>query len=782
MTGATDESTVRSIRSVAVLGAGTMGAQIAAHVANAGLPVLLLDLDAAAAADGLTRAATLKPDPFFTREARNRIRLGGFDQDLDGIAECDWIIEAVIERLDAKQALLEQVETHRRADAIVSSNTSGIPIGAIAEGRSDAFRRHWLGSHFFNPPRYLRLVEIIPTADTEPGVVAALSSFVDRQLGKGVVVAKDTPNFIANRIGLFGVMRVLEQLATGDCTIEEIDAMTGPVIGRPRSATFRTMDIAGVDILAHVATNLSARLDTEAERGAFELPPLISQLVERGWVGDKAGHGFYKKERGPKGSTILTLDPETMDYRPRQAARLGALDAAQAIDDLGERIRSLFLGHDKVGEFMRATLGPTLIYAAKVAASIAHSADDVDRAMRWGFGWDQGPFELWDAIGIETVLDSCDAVDGNDLPDEAREWAGLPPRSDATADQPRRFRTAPMPAPGPGLQILSSAKQRGQIVKRNAGASLVDLDDGVLAVEFHSKLNTIGGDTVQMLTGGVAEAAERFDGLVIGNDAVNFCAGANLMMVLLEAQEGNWDEIDLMVRGFQQSIIGLRYSPVPVVVAPAGLTLGGGCEMVLHGDRVQAAAESYMGQVEVGVGLIPAGCGTKELTVRALDATAPGTDPLPRLQRAFETIGFGKVSTSAAHARQIGLLREVDGVTMNRDRLLADAKAVALDRVREGYRAPARRTAILVGGEDTRATLDLGIHLAWRGERISDHDALIARKLARIMTGGDLPHPTLVTEQYLLDLERETFLSLCGEAPTLERIRHTLKTGKTLRN
>ena len=778
MTGTAHETTVRPIRSVAVLGAGTMGAQIAAHIANAGLEVLLLDLDADTAASGLKRAAALKPDPFFTRDTRARIRVGGFDQDLPGIAGCDWIIEAIIERLDAKQGLLERVETHRSADAIVTSNTSGIPIGAIAAGRTEAFRRHWLGSHFFNPPRYLRLVEIIPTPDTDPAVVTALSWFVDRQLGKGVVVAKDTPNFIANRIGLYGVTRVLEQLASGRYTIEDIDAMTGPVVGRPKSATFRTMDIAGIDILAHVATNLSARLDTEEGR-AFELPPLIGQLVGRGWIGEKAGQGFYKKERGPNGTTILTLDPATMEYRPRQSARLGALDAAQTIDDLGERVRSLFQAHDTVGEFMRATLGRTLIYAAEVAASIAHTTDDVDRAMRWGFGWDQGPFELWDAIGVETVLEACG---GDDLSAAALEWAGLAPRSGGSSETPRRFRTAPMTPAGPDLQLLGTTRQRGQVVRRNAGASLVDLDDAVLAVEFHSKLNTIGGDTVQMLRGGVKEASERFDGLVVGNDAVNFCAGANLMLVLLEAQEGNWDEIDLMVRGFQQSILGLRYSPVPVVVAPAGLTLGGGCEMVLHGDRVQAAAEAYIGQVEVGVGLIPAGCGTKELTLRAVDATVPGTDPLPRLQRAFETIGFGKVSTSAADARRLGLLRDVDGVTMNRERLMADAKATVLDRVRDGYRAPAPRTAIPVGGEDTRAALDLGIHLAWRGGRISDHDALIARKIAKIMTGGDLPHPTTVTEQYLLNLEREAFLSLCGEARTLERIRHTLKTGKMLRN
>ncbi len=769
---------MQTIRSVAVLGAGTMGAQIAAQVANAGWPVLLLDLDADTAARGLKHAAALKPDPFFTKDVRARIRLGGFDTDLPAIAECDWVVEAIVERLDAKRALLERVEAYLGADAVVSSNTSGIPIATIAEGRGAGFRRRWLGTHFFNPPRYLRLVEVIPTPDTDPAAVAAVSSFVNGQLGRGVVVARDAPGFIGNRIGLHGVASALAQLADGGYTIEEIDAITGPAIGRPKSATFRTMDIAGIDILAHVGADLVARLDRPEERRAFELPPLVGDLVGRGWIGEKAGQGFYRKQRAAGGSAILTLDPATMAYRPRQSARLGALEAARAIEDAGERVRTLFLGRDRVGEFLRATLGRTLLYAAEVAPEVAHSPDDVDRALRWGFGWELGPFELLDAIGVDAVLDASSPDGATDLSPAAREWAGLAARS----DEPRRVRSAPLPPAAPDLQILTVARRRGGVVKGNAGASLVDLGDGVLAVEFHSKMNTIGGDTVQMLTGGVAEASERFAGLVVGNDAVHFCAGANLMLVLLEAQEGNWDEIDLMVRSFQNAVIGLRYSTVPVVTAPAGLTLGGGCEIVLHGDRVQAAAETYMGQAEVGVGLIPAGCGTKELTVRALDATLPGTDPLPRLRQAFETIGFGKVSSSAAHARRLGLLRDVDGVTMDRERLMADAKATVLDRIREGYRAPDRRTAIPVGGEEARAALELGIHLAWRGGAISDHDARIGRALARIMTGGDLPHATTVSEQVLLDLEREAFLSLCGEPKTLDRIRHTLKTGKTLRN
>ena len=766
------------IRKVAVLGAGTMGSQIAALVANAGVPVRLLDLDLRVAREGFERARKLKPDPFFTPDVPRLVSLGGFDQDLPTIADCDWIVEAVVERLDLKQALLHEVEAHRPAGSIVSSNTSGIPIAAIAEGRSDEFRRHWLGTHFFNPPRYLRLLEVIPTADTDPAVVARIGTFADHYLGKGMVIAKDTPNFIANNIGLFGVMRILDVLASGRYTIEEIDAMTGPAVGRPKSATFRTMDLTGLDVLAHVASNLAERLDDEADRRAFALPPLIQDMVKRGWIGEKAGQGFYRKQKGSGGSEILTLDPDTMEYRPRQAPRLGPLEAASSIEDPGERLRTLFLGKDRVGEFMRATLGPTLVYTARVTPTIAPSVDAVDRAMRWGFGWELGPFETWDAIGIENVLKSCGITDPPRLVTEIQDRA----RRERAAEA--RFRDGFVPAAAPDLQILRSAKDRERVVKRNPGASLVDLGDGVLVVEFHSKLNTIGGDTIQMLTAGVKEASRNFAALVIGNDAPTFSAGANLLLLLLEAQEGNWEEIDLMVRGFQSATMGLRYADVPVVVAPAGVTLAGGCEIVLHGDRVQAAAETYLGLVEVGVGLIPAGGGTKEMLVRSMESGPPGAavDPLPNAQRAFETIGFAKVSTSGPDARRLGYLRDVDGFTKNRERLMADAKARALARIREGYQRPQPRTAIPVGGDGTLAALKLGIHLAWRAGRISDHDALIGRKLAAILVGGTLPHPTFVSERYLLDLEREAFLSLCGERKTLERIQHTLKTGKTLRN
>jgi len=723
---------MRHVREVAVLGAGTMGAQIAAHFANAGIPALLLDITRDVAREGLDRARALRPDPFFTPTTHTLIKTGSFDEDLGGIAKCDWILEAVVERLDIKQALLAKIESHRRADAIVGSNTSGIPIAALAEGRSAGFKRHFLGTHFFNPPRYLHLLEIIPTAETEPAVVDAVLAFADRRLGKGVVVAKDTPNFIANHIGLFGVMQIFRALATGEYTIEEIDAITGPAIGRPKSATFRTMDIAGIDVLAHVARNLGERLGSADDRRHFDLPPLVEDLVRRGWVGAKSGQGFYKKTADGE---ILTLDPASMEYRSKQPARLPSLDAAKSIENIGERIRTLVNGDDKVGRFLKATLVPTLEYAERVAPQIAHDPADVDDAMRWGFGWELGPFATMRSLG--------------------------------NAQQPG------------ALGVLAAPSKN--IVKKNPGASLVDIGDGVLAVEFHSKMNAIGGDTIQMLQAGVKEAAANFAALVVANDAVNFSAGANLMLLLLEAQEGNWDEVDMMIRAFQGATMALKHADVPVVVAPAGLALGGGCEIALHADRVQAAAETYIGLVEVGVGLIPAGGGTKEMLARAMESAPPTADPLRPVQGVFETIAFAKVSTSGPDARRLGYLRDADSISMNRDRLQQDAKAVALARVPE-YVRPLPRCAIRVGGSNLLAALKLGVHLAWRAGRISDHDAIVGRKLAWILAGGDAPHATTLTEQQLLDLEREAFLSLCGERKTQERIAHTLKTGKPLRN
>jgi 3-hydroxyacyl-CoA dehydrogenase len=736
-----------------------MGAQIAAHLANAGVPTLLLDLSADVARDGLGRARALRPDPFFVSDAASLIHLGGFDTDLSRLSAVDLIIEAVIEQLEVKRALLERVDQVRTGGTIVSSNTSGIPIGRLSEGRSEPFRRHWLGTHFFNPPRYLHLLEIIPTPDTDPSIVERVSRFADMRLGKGVVVAKDRPNFIANHIGLFSVVQILKALETGEWSIEEIDAITGPPLGRPKSATFRTMDITGLDVIGRVAANL-------------DMPalPVLNSLIERGWLGEKAGHGFYQRSN----SDILVLDPRTFTYRARQPIQLPALDAVRNVDDPAERTRILFLDRGKVGKFLRSTLGPTLLRTARVAEDIAYSIDDIDRAMQWGYGWELGPFEIWDAIGVREVLDALKEVIGA---------VEAPPLVRTTVDAGHnRFRQNGIPPPEPGLQILRTAKERGRIVRRNAGASLIDLNDGVLAVEFHSKMNAIGGDTVEMLRAGVAEASRNFTALVVGNDAPNFSAGANLMLVLLEAQEGNWDEIDLMIRAFQDATQALRYAPVPVIVATAGLVLGGGCEIALHGARVQAAAESYIGLVEAGVGLIPAGGGTKEMLARSVsELPASQIDLLPFVQRVFETIGYAKVSTSAVDARRLGFLTAGDAVTMNRDRLIGDAKALALERVREGYQPPARRM-IPVGGDAVSAALKLGVHLAWRAGRISEHDALIGRTLAFVLGGGALPHATVIGERHLLDLEREAFLKLCGERKTLDRIQYTLKTGKTLRN
>src|SRR5687767_9332550 len=694
-----------------------MGAQIALHCANAGVPAVLLDMTADLARQGLEKARKLKPDPQFTPDAYKLVTTGGFDTDLDRIARTDWIMEAIVERLDIKQQLLARVDEKRRAGSIVSSNTSGIPIAALAEGRSDDFRRHWLGTHFFNPPRYLRLLEIIPAPETQQSVIDTVVRFADHRLGKGVVIAKDSPNFIGNHIALYGVTQLLAKVAAGELTIEEIDAVTGPAIGRPGSATFRTLDLAGVDVLSHVIENLHERLDDEHARTVFALPPFVKQMVERGMTGEKAGQGFYKRIKNAAGeSEILTLDPKTLEYRPRQTPKLASVEAGKSITDVGERIRTLFNARDKAGQLLRDTLAPALVYTASVTPAIAHSPDDVDRVMRWGFGWELGPFEIADAVGIRQVLESAKAAAPQLTSDGIPEiWRT------AVANGGNQLRDAQVAPAAPDLQILRSARERSAVVRKNAGASLLDLGDGVLAVEFHSKMNAIGGDTIQMLQEGVREASKNFTALVVGNDAAHFSAGANLMLVLLEAQEENWDEIDLMVRAFQQSTMALRYADVPVIVASAGLTLGGGCEIALHADRVQAAAETYMGHVEVGVGVIPAGGGTKEMVAGASEETPPGIkDLLSAVQRAPETIGFVKTSSSGPDGSRLGYLRPVDNITMNRDRLLADAKAVALSRAQSGYQPPVPRLAIPVGGDSVAAPLKLGVHLAWRAGRISD--------------------------------------------------------------
>jgi len=734
------------IQSAAVLGAGTMGAQIAAHLANAGLPVLLLDVTSEVAKAGLDRAQKIKPDPFFLPDAAALIRTGSFEHAIVEAGKAGWVIEAVIEKLDVKQSLLSRLAPHLDGRSIVSTNTSGIPINQVALAFSDPrHRSRFVGTHFFNPPRYLTLVELIPTDDTDPAVVGEVRTFLDRRLGKGVVIAHDTPGFIANRIGIYGMARTLELVADGRFTIDEVDGLTGVAIGRPKSATFRTADIAGLDILAKVASDL----ETNLKEQAFRLPPFVEAMVGEGAVGEKAGRGFFQKVKGPDGSDIHVRDIASGSYVPRVKPRFASVDATRSMEDVKARVKGLFLARDRAGELLRETLGPTVLYAARIASEVADSIDDVDRAMRWGFGWELGPFETWDAIGIKEVLEALN-VSAADTPALV---------ADALAKERNAFRDGPLPPADADYGLLRGARtasgSEAAVLRSNAAASLVDLGDGVIAVNLHSKMNAIGGDTLEMLEAAVATAASGYAGLVIGTDGPHFSAGANLMLLLLAAQEGEWDDIDLMVRSFQRATMMLRRSPVPVVAATAGLALGGGCEIALHTDRVQAAAESYIGLVEVGVGLIPAGGGTKEMLARATEAMPdPDGDLLPHVQRVFELIGFAKVATSAPHARRLGYLREADGLTMNRERVVADAKRTVLARAAAGYQPPVLRPAIPVGGPDVYAALTLGVHLARRADRISAHDATIGRHLARILSGGNVTHRTTLNEQQLLDLER----------------------------
>jgi 3-hydroxyacyl-CoA dehydrogenase len=800
------------IEKAAVLGAGTMGAQIAAHLANAGIPTLLLDIvprepsaeehargltpaskevrDRVARA-GLEAAKRAKPAAFFTSGAAALVTAGNFEDDLPRIKDCDIVFEAVVENLDIKRKLFERVEKFRKPGSVVASNTSGIPIRQIAEGFSEEFRAHFLGTHFFNPPRYLHLVELIRTEWTKPEVSCAVYGFLDQRLGKGVVVAKDRPNFIANRIGTYGALVTLGVLAEGGFTIEEVDKITGPAMGRPKSATFRTFDLVGLDVLTHVARNLYEAVPEDEEREAYKLPEFVEKMVGQGILGDKTQGGFYQKRKGEGGQKeIWTLDIASLEYRPPQKAKLPSLEAAKNIEETRARVKSLFWGKDRVGEFLWKTSSRVFAYAANRIPEIADTVVEVDRAMKWGFGWELGVFEAWDAVGVEKVVAKW-KEEGTAVPANVRRMldAGAHNfyRSEGGRDSFYDFESGEYKpvTEQPGVIVLKSLKERTGVIRKNAGASLLDLGDGVACLEFHSKMNSIGGETLQMLKTALAEVERNFVGLVVGNQGQNFSVGANIMLVLLGAQEEEWDEIDLGIRAFQQATMSLRYSPKPVVVAPFQMTFGGGCEMTLHADRARAAAETYIGLVEVGVGLIPAGGGTKEMLVRALDSIPEGVteaDPFPFVKRAFETIAMAKVATSAAEAKALGFLREEDSFSMNADRLVADAKQEVLALAAVGYTPPRQRRDVLALGNAALSTLKLGIHQMKRGGFISDYDAVIGEKLARILTGGDLNHETRVSEQYLLDLEREAFLSLCGMRQTQERIAHMLKTGKPLRN
>jgi 3-hydroxyacyl-CoA dehydrogenase len=805
---------VRDIRKVAVLGAGTMGARLAAHLANASIPSVLLDIvppeltpeeqdkgltlgDAKVrnrfAQTGLEAALKSRPAAFFVPEAARMIALGNFEDNLTWLKDCDWIIEAVTEDRSIKRTLLEKVMAVRAPGAAVSSNTSGISIASILEGFSAELRRHFLGTHFFNPPRYLKLLEIIPVAETLQEVVEAVSRFSEVVLGKGIVIAKDTPNFIANRIGTFTTLNVLRAMQEDGYTIEEIDALTGPAMGLPKSATFRTLDIVGLDILAHVVKNLAESLPHDEWHDLFQLPDFIQQMMQRRLLGDKTGQGFYKKVKGKEGgeeSEILTLDLRTFDYRARQKPKFASLEMARNIEDTRERVRTLCQSTERAGQFYRKVLFDTFHYTAMRVPEISDDIVSIDNSMKWGFNWECGVFELWDAVGIEKVVDAWKKAGRSTPPLVEKLLASGKKSFYASSDGARSYFDF---ASGgfrdikdrPGVLLLPSLKARKKEIRKNAGASLIDLGEGVVCLEFHSKMNIIGADTVQMIHSGLRTLNEGFDAMVIGNQGANFCVGADLMMVLMTIQEGEWDDLHRAVRAFQNANMALKYAPKPVVAAPFGMTLGGGTEMVLHATRVRAAAETYLGLVESGVGLIPAGGGTKEMLVRAMDAVPadPEADPFTFVKEVFLNIGMAKVSSSAEEARTLGYLSVKDSISMNRDRQLADAKLLALDLARLGYRPGSPRQDVRVLGQAAFVKMKLGLHLMRRAEFISDYDAVIGTQLAKILSGGgEFTSPQLVSEQYLLDLEREAFLNLCGQKKTSERIQFMLKHGKPLRN
>jgi 3-hydroxyacyl-CoA dehydrogenase len=805
----------RRIEKAVVLGAGTMGSRIAAHFANAGLPCILLDIvppnllaDAPSAERnkivraGLDAAKKSKPAAFFTAALAEKIAIGNFDDDLARCAEADWIIEVVAENLEIKRKLLARVAQFRKPGAIVTTNTSGLPVRLIAEGMSEEFQQHWAGTHFFNPPRYLKLVEVIPGPKTSWEVVETLSEFCDRRLGKGVVVAKDTPNFIANRVGTFSMLNALRLMGTLGMTVEEVDACTGPAVGWPKSATFRTADIVGLDVLVHVVKNIYETAPHDESREMYKVPALVDEMVKRGWLGDKTGQGFYKKVKGEGEKEILTLDVNTLEYRARQKARFASLEMGKAIEDTRERLRALVgpvlegQKGDKAQQFLWGALSEMCLYAARRVPEISDNVVDVDRALRWGFAWELGPFEVMDAIGVKAFAAQVQK-EGRALPSviervlaSGRKGFYESEKGTTTVFDIGSGASKKVEEPK-GVIILKSLKDAGLEVERNSGASLIDLGDGVVCCEFHAKMNAIGADLIAMLHKGLKRLETDFDAMVIANQAVNFSVGANLMLVLVGAQEQEWDELHMAVKQFQNINLAIKYAPKPVVAAPQGMALGGGCEVSLHAAKIQAAAEAYIGLVETGVGLIPGGGGTKEMLIRANEHAAGGEDLdlFHALKPFFEAIAMAKVGTSAEECRDLGYLHREDGVSMNRDRLVADAKEAALSLVRGGYKPlaaswqeGAQTTQIKVLGEQFLAGAKLAIHMMLRGGYASEYDAHVGRKLANILAGGALTSPQLVSEQYVLDLEREAFVSLCGEKKTQERIAHTLKTGKPLRN
>ncbi|WP_282034649.1 3-hydroxyacyl-CoA dehydrogenase/enoyl-CoA hydratase family protein [Metabacillus indicus] len=790
------------IRKAAVLGSGVMGSGIAAHLANIGIPVLLLDIvprtltdgeekkgltlqDAAVrnriSSEAVQKLLKQKPAPLTAKGNLALIEAGNFEDDMHRLAEADWIIEVVVENLEVKQKVFTQVDQYRKQGSIVSSNTSGISVEAMSEGRSDDFRKHFLGTHFFNPPRYLKLLEVIPTKATSPEILSFMKTFGEDVLGKGVVEAKDTPNFIANRIGTYGLLVTVKELQKGGYSVGEVDSVTGPLIGRPKSATFRTLDVVGLDTFAHVAKNVYDQVEGE-EKDVFDIPEFMKKMLENGWLGSKSGQGFFKKE----GKEILELNPETLEYQERKKLKAQSIEAAKQIKGSAAKMKALIYSGDRAGTLLWNITSPTLLYSAELLGDIADDILAIDEAMKWGFGWQYGPFETWDSIGLSKSVEKMEA-EGKTVPAWIKDMLGrgftsFYKKEDGVSyyyhdGDYRRIET------NEKVINLKDLKEKKGVIKKNSGASLVDLGDGVALLEFHSPNNAIGLDIIQMINFAVDEVEKNFKGLVIGNQGKNFCVGANLAMILMEAQDDNYFEVDMVVRHFQQAMMKIKYSPKPVVAAPFGMSLGGGAEICLPSASIQASSETYMGLVEAGVGLIPGGGGNKELYIKLLNSVPKGVDfDLQNVaNKVFETIATAKVSSSAAEAKENFFMNEKDSVSFNGDHLIYDAKQKVLQLSDNGYKAPVRKKVPVVG-ETGYAALLLGAQSMLQSGYISEHDLKIAQKLAYVIAGGKVPFGTEVDEQYLLDLEREAFLSLVKEGKSQQRMQHMLVKGKPLRN
>jgi len=798
----------RIIKKVAVLGSGVMGSRIACLFAGIGVPTLLLDiapkeLTPAESAKKLTLdhpavrnrivnealAAAIKsnPSPLYTKDVATRITTGNFTDNMKDIGGCDWVIEVVVERLDIKQQVFTEVEKYRRPGTLITSNTSGIPIHLMTEGRSEDFKRHFCGTHFFNPPRYLRLLEIIPTPATDPAVTDFLLHYGDLYLGKTTVLCKDTPAFIANRVGVYGIMAIFRLVEKMGLTIDEVDALTGPLIGRPKSATFRTADVVGIDTLVKVAKGVAEKCPNDEQRAVFSIPAWLDKIVENKWLGDKTGQGFFKKTKGAGGEReILTLDLNTMEYGPRQRPKFASVEAAKAVDELKTRLKMLMQAADKAGEFIRHFHYGLFSYISYRIPEISDELYRMDDAMMAGFGWEIGAFESWDVLGVAATIPKMKEA-GYGVAPWVEEMVAAGIKTFYKIENGKRLyydvaSKGYKPLPG-GEAFLVMKNFAGQTVWSNSACHLYDLGDEVLGLEWNTKMGTIGGEVLEGIQRGIGIAEEKYKGLVIAGDGGNFSAGANVGLIFMLAIEQDYDELDMAVRQFQSTMMRARYSAIPVVVAPHGLTLGGACELSLHADRVVPAAESYIGLVELGVGLIPGGGGTKEFTLRAADEMHEDEPETVTLKDRFFTIATAKVSTSAYEAFNLGILKKGrDIVSINQGRRIAEAKTAVIELYDDGYTIPVPRKDVKVLGRSALGALYAGIHSMWRGHYATDHDVVVAKKLAFVMCGGDLSEPTLVSEQYILDLEREAFLSLCGEKKTLERIQSVLKGGKPIRN